>query len=134
MSRISGVGEQKLSRYGRKFLNEIAKHPLPELLDNHLSDTVNETLILYQQGKNFEQIATQRDLKHSTIYTHISEAIEVGLLDAKEVLDLDDQDYDEIVFAIESFEDEEKGRLKSVYEALEEAYDYDVLRCVQASI
>ena len=134
MSRISGVGEQKLSRYGRKFLNEIARHPLPELLDNHLSDTVNETLILYQQGKSIGQIVSQRELKNSTIYAHLSEAIEVGLLDVKEVLDLDDQEYDEIVFTIESFEDEEKGRLKAVYEALEEAYDYGVLRCVQASI
>ena len=134
MSRISGVGEQKLSRYGRKFLNEIARHPLPELLDNHLSDTVNETLILYQQGKSIGQIVSQRELKNSTIYAHLSEAIEVGLLDVKEVLDLDDREYDEIVFTIESFEDEEKGRLKAVYEALEEAYDYGVLRCVQASI
>jgi ATP-dependent DNA helicase RecQ len=108
--------------------------PLPELLDNHLSDTVNETLILYQQGKNIKQIVTQRELKISTIYAHLSEAIEIGLLDVKEVLDLDDQEYDEIVFTIESFEDEEKGRLKAVYETLEEAYDYGVLRCVQASI
>jgi ATP-dependent DNA helicase RecQ len=95
---------------------------------------VNETLILYQQGNNIEQIVSQRDLKNSTIYAHLSEAIEVGLLDVKEVLDLDDTQYDEIVFTIESFEDEEKGRLKAVYEALEAAYDYGVLRCVQASI
>lgn len=134
MSRISGVGEQKLSRFGRKFLSEIAKHPLPELLDNRLSDTVNETLILYQQGKDVEQIVSERDLKNSTVYAHLSEAIEVGLLDVKEVLDLDDREYDEIVFAIESLEDEEKGGLKQVYEALEETYDYGVLRCVQASI
>jgi ATP-dependent DNA helicase RecQ len=134
MSRISGVGEQKLSRYGRKFIHEIANYPLNNLLDNNLSDTVNETLILYQQGNNIEQIVSQRDLKNSTIYAHLSEAIEVGLLDVKEVLDLDDTQYDEIVFTIESFEDEEKGRLKAVYEALEAAYDYGVLRCVQASI
>jgi len=134
MSRVSGVGEQKLSRFGQKFLNEIAKHPLPELLDNNLSDTVNETLILFQQGKDVEKIVSKRELKHSTIYAHLSEAIEVGLLDVKEVLDLDDQEYDEIVFAIESIEDEEKGHLKQVYEALEESYDYGVLRCVQASI
>jgi ATP-dependent DNA helicase RecQ len=134
MSRISGVGEQKLSRFGQKFLNEIARHPLPELLDNNFSDTVNETLILYQQGKNIEQIVSERKLKNSAIYAHLSEAIEVGLLDVKEVLDLDEKEYDEIVFTIESLEDEEKGRLKQVYEALEETYEYGVLRCVQASI
>ena len=134
MSRISGVGEQKLSRFGQKFLNEIARHPLPELLDNNLSDTVNETLILFQQGEDVEKIVSKRELKHSTIYAHLSEAIEVGLLDVKQVLDLDEREYDEIVFAIESLEDEEQGCLKQVYEALEESYDYGILRCVQASI
>ncbi len=134
MSRISGVGDQKLSRFGQKFLNEIARHPLPELLDNNLSDTVNETLILFQQGEDVEKIVSKRELKHATIYAHLSEAIEVGLLDVKEVLDLDEREYDEIVFAIESLEDEEQGRLKQVYEALEESYDYGILRCVQASI
>ena len=39
MSDITGVGEQKLARYGDVFLKEIARHPLPELLDNNLSDT-----------------------------------------------------------------------------------------------
>ena len=134
MSRISGVGEQKLSRFGQRYLDEIAKHQLPELLNNNLSNTVNETLILYQQGMNVEEIANERALKNSTIYTHLSEAIEVGLLNVKEVLDINEQEYEEIVFAFESLEDEEKGSLKQVYKALEETYDYGVLRCVQASI
>lgn len=134
MRAISGVGEQKLSRYGQAFLNEIALHPLAELLNNRLSDTVNETLMLYQQGLPIEQIAVQRDAKISTVYTHLADAIEVGLLDVLEVLELDKDEYHTIVLTIESMEDEEKGRLKPVYEALDEHYDYGVLKCVQASI
>ena len=134
MRAISGVGEQKLSRYGQAFLNEIALHPLAELLNNRLSDTVNETLMLYQQGLPIEQIAVQRDAKISTVYTHLADAIEVGLLDVLEVLELDKDEYHTIVLTIESMEDEEKGRLKPVYEALDENYDYGVLKCVQASI
>ena len=134
MRAISGVGEQKLARYGQAFLNEIALHPLAELLNNRLSDTVNETLMLYQQGLPIEQIALQRDAKISTVYTHLADAIEVGLLDVLEVLELDKDEYNTIVLTIESMEDEEKGRLKPVYEALDENYDYGVLKCVQASI
>ena len=134
MSKISGVGEQKLAKFGQKFINEIGKHPLPELLDNNLSDTVNETLTLYQQGKTIEQIIKQRKLSSTTVYTHLSAAIEMGLLDVKEVLALDEQKYDEIVYAIESYADSTDIRLKPVYEALEGAYDYGLLRCVQASI
>ncbi len=134
MNRVSGVGEQKLKRYGKQFLNEIASHPLPALLDNNLSSTINETLILFQQGKSVEEIAQERDIKESTVYTHLADAIEVGLLDVYEVIDLDDGQYEEIVFVIESMEDDEKGKLKPIYEALDEEYDYGVIRCVQASI
>ena len=134
LNGITGVGEQKLARFGKKFIDEIVKYPLTELLDNNLSQTVNETLMLYQQGKTIEQIIKERQLTSTTVYTHLSAAIETGLLDVKEVLELDEQKYDEIVFAIESFGDDEERRLKPVYEALEGVYDYGLLRCVQASI
>ncbi len=80
LGRISGVGDQKLSRYGKIFIEEISLYPLPELLDNQLSTTVNETLILFEQGKNIQQIATTRDLNTTTVYTHFADAIETGLL------------------------------------------------------
>lgn len=134
MRYISGVGDQKIKRYGTAFLAEIAKYPLNELLNNRLSGTVNESLILYQQGVTIEQIAAQRDSKVNTIYGHLADAIEVGLLDVREVLTLDDVEYQEIVLTIESLEDESKGRIKPIYEALEEEYDYGVIKCVQASI
>jgi len=134
MNRITGVGEQKLARFGKMFIDEIAKFPLSELLDNTLPQTVNETLMLYQQGFTIDQIIKQRELTSTTVYTHLSAAIEMGLLDVKEVLELDEKKYDEIVFAIESFGDDEQRRLKPVFEALDGAYDYGLLRCVQASI
>jgi ATP-dependent DNA helicase RecQ len=133
MSEITGIGEQKLARYGDVFLKEIAQFPLPELLDNNLSDTVNETLTLYQQGNSVDAISKLRELKASTIYTHLSEAIEMGLLDVKEVLNINNQEYKEIIFLIET-QCGDDGRLKPVFEALEGVYDYGWLRCVQASI
>jgi len=134
MRYISGVGDQKIKRYGKVFLAEIARHPLAELLNNRLSATVNESLLLYQEGQGVEQIAKQRDSKVNTIYGHLADAIEVGLLDVREVLELDDSEYQEIVMMIESLEDESKGRIKPIYEALDEEYDYGIIKCVQASI
>ncbi len=134
MLAISGVGEQKCQRYGRQFLDEIAKHPLPALLDNNLNATVNETLILYQQGVSIDQIAHQRNLRASTVYTHLADAIELGLLDVRDVIDIEDEEYRNIVYSIEALEEESKGRLKPVYELLNEEYEYGVLKCVQASI
>jgi len=134
MRYISGVGEQKLKHYGEKFLDEIAKFPLPELLDNNLSDTVNETLALQQQGMDAEAIADQRNLKSSTIYAHLAEAVEDGRLDARDVLSLNDGQYREIVNTLEMLDAEKDGPLKPIYEALDEKYNYGVLRCVRAGL
>jgi len=134
LAGISGVGEQKLMRYGQDFIKVISAHPLSELLDNRLSDTVNTTLMLYQQGLTIDAIAAERDVKDSTVYMHLAEAIEVGLIAARVVLDMSTADYDEIVRMIESFEEVDKGRLKPVYDAFDGQYHYGILRCVRASL
>jgi len=131
MQYISGVGEQKLKKYGQLFLDIIESHPLPELLQNNLSDTVNDTLALLNDGIEIENIARQRDIKLSTVYTHLADAIEAGLLEAKEVLNLSDSEHNEIINALEMNMDDDK--LKPAYDALEGEYDYGILKCVQAS-
>ncbi len=133
MRRISGVGEQKLSQYGQQFLDIIRQHPLPELLNNGMSDTVNQTLMLYEQGLKPDDIARKRDLKASTVFSHLAEGISAGLLDVKQVLQLQDKQLSEISLTIESLGEEAKS-LKSIHQALDEAYDYGVIRCVQASL
>ena len=133
MARISGVGAQKLEHYGQQFLTVIQQFPLSELLNNGLRDTVNQTLMLHEQGLSPDQIAKQRELKVSTIYSHLSDGIEAGLLDIKKVLDLAENEFNEIISTIESLGDEADS-LKNVFEALDEAYDYGVIRCVRASI
>ena len=132
--RISGVGAQKLSRYGQAFIDEIKQYPLAELLDNRLSETVNNTLMLYQQNLSIENIAQQRALGTSTIYTHLADAIEAGLLEVRDVIDLDDISYNEVVSLIESFAEEEKGRLKPVFDELKGEVEYGVLKCIQAGL
>ena len=139
MRYISGVGEQKLKKYGQEFLDIIHAHPLPEMLDNNFSDTVNETLMLFSSGNAPESIAQQRDIKINTIYAHLAEAIGSGLIDAREVIKLDDSEYNEIVNALEIIDDGEdnppkKKRLKPIFEALDGTYGYEIIKCVQAGI
>ncbi|MEJ1380105.1 MAG: DNA helicase RecQ [Candidatus Sedimenticola sp. (ex Thyasira tokunagai)] len=133
MRYISGVGEKKLESYGQPFLNLIIEHPLPELLDNRLSDTINETLGLLLQGLDSEAIADRREIKLSTVYSHFADAIEAGLLDAREILPLDEAAYAEISTTIELERSCEEGRIKPLFEALEERYDYGILKCVMAA-
>jgi len=133
MQRISGVGEQKLNHYGHAFLEVIQQHPLSELLNNGLSDTINDTLLLLEKGHEIDSIAKQRDLKLSTVYSHLAEGINAGLLDVKDVLDLEDAELNTIMLTIDSLGDESQS-LKAIYQALDEAYDYGVIRCVLASM
>ena len=134
MAHISGIGALKLKRYGQRFLDAIESHPLPELLNNQLSDTVNESLMLLQEGIGVDDIALQRDIKASTVYSHLAEAISLGLLDARGALSLDEAEYQRLVQVIEHFGEAAEGRLKPAYEALEGQYDYGILKCVQAAL
>lgn len=131
MLYISGVGEQKLKQYGQSFLDVIQSSPLPDILQNNLSDTVNETLTLLNDGLDIEAIAIKREIKLSTVYTHLADAIEVGLIEAKTVLNLSEGEHNEIVNALEM--NMEDDRLKPAFDALEGQYDYGILKCVQAS-
>ncbi len=129
---LPGVGERKLERYGDDFLAVIAQHPLPSGVDERLSDTVNQSLYLLSQGLEIEQVAEQRALKANTIYGHCAAAIELGLLEAKSVLPLDEAAYAEILNAMELLDCCEDPRTGPLFEALEGRYDHGILRCVLA--
>ncbi|RTZ60392.1 MAG: ATP-dependent DNA helicase RecQ, partial [Gammaproteobacteria bacterium] len=80
-------------------------------------------------------VARQRELTETTVYGHLAQAISAGLLQASEVLDLDKASLLEIESAIESLpEAAENRQMKPVFEALDGAYDYGIIRCVMASI
>jgi len=133
LKRINGVGDQKLQRYGDQFIEVIQQYPLSELLDNQLSETINKTLSLYEQGMNAEQIAAERSLNISTIYSHLAEAIGAGLLELEEVVELEASDIHHIIDTIAELGDKADS-LKNIYQALDENYDYHVIRCVVASV
>ena len=133
-STISGVGAQKLERYADEFLNVIVADSLPEILQNKLSDTINETLMLYLDGHNCDEIARRRQISQSTVMSHFADSIEAGLLSAEEVLDLDENEVNIIRSTVEETDAIAKNQLKPVFEALSGAYEYDVIRCVMAEM
>ncbi|MCP4282878.1 MAG: DNA helicase RecQ [Gammaproteobacteria bacterium] len=133
MRFISGVGERKLALYGQQFLDLVLQHKQPDLLNNRLSASVNETLFLHEQGLDIEQIALQRQLKPATVYDHIAEAVAAGLLDVRQILPLNEIDYKRILTAMDMVQSCERKSLKTLYEALDQAYDYPILRCIIAA-
>ncbi len=129
---ISGLGAQKISRYGKLFLDIIEQTPVVDLLDNKLSETVKQSLYHLHQGQNLQAIANTRNLKLSTIHGHIAEAIEVGVVGLEVIDELDEQTIAQIDQALEEQNTMETGQLKSCFEALDERYDYGLIKCVLA--
>lgn len=128
-SRISGVGERKLEAYGDAFLDVLIEHGGDPVTIH--SDTVDETLHLLVQGKTPLEIAHARELKITTVYNHLCQAIESGDIELQDVIELSDEELKRIHFA---FEQSEEDKLKPVYEDLDGEYDYGVLKCVKAAM
>ena len=127
---ISGVGDMKLERYGEKFMQVVAEYPLPEVLKNNFSDTINETLSLHHDGLDIEAIAAKRELSLSTVYGHLADVIEAGMLKSSDILDIDDEDIDTIERMAEFLNSKEKGALKPLFDELDGEWNYGILRCV----
>ena len=86
---ILGLGASKIARYGSAFLETIShfkKHPL---LVNRLSPSVNATLAGHLRGLDPEAIAAERSLEVTTIYGHLAEAIEAGLIASADAVQLE---------------------------------------------
>jgi ATP-dependent DNA helicase RecQ len=90
-ARLSGVGRRKLEQYGQIFVNAIGqfceKHDLttetdlvvePRQRSQKVTDTHRYTLELHHQGLSIGEIAHQRQLRPSTIASHLERLIHHG--------------------------------------------------------
>ena len=134
---ISGVGTRKLEQYGERFLSEIKAYRQEQGLvvskKAQKADSPNctqlITLDLYEQGLSIEEIAKQRNLRTSTITSHLAEMLEMGKeIDISGLVFPERQNI--IMAAIKEVGDTEA--LKPIYEYLEEKFTYDEIRLVKA--
>ncbi len=134
--QLSGVGEKKLELYGDAFLEVLNEFEdtSEEFSKESLSETATETLDLFRLGYSVEKIAEQRGLKSSTIFSHLAQILAMGELKLEDALDLNEAEIKTIEECILALPDHQKNMLKPVFEALDGAFEYDILRCVWASI
>jgi ATP-dependent DNA helicase RecQ len=86
---VSGVGNQKLKRFGARFLEVILAHGgtagggerAGDCTESYpdLSDTLRETYRLYREGLSLSEMIARRGLKDSTIAAHLEELAAGGL-------------------------------------------------------
>ena len=132
LSQMPGVGKQKLERYGIQFLAIL--NEFTETNKAILTDNANESAELFKSGLSIPQIAQKRGLQESTIYGHLAQQLEQGHLRLVDVIDLTEQEIHRIEETIISLPDHQQNALKPVYDALEGAYNYGILRCVRAAM
>jgi ATP-dependent DNA helicase RecQ len=142
-AQIPGVGSNKLAAYFEVFTGEIRDYCLSHNLqmDSETQGTSKATpvsgglthqttLALYRQGLSVEEIARERNLKPSTIISHLSELAEAG-----EAIDLDrlvrPEHYKVIVDALQQVGGD---LLRPVKDYLGDEYSYEEIRLVRASL
>lgn len=126
---LSGVGQRKLDLYGDKFIAVIKTWSAA----SQDSDTVAKTLDLFRLGYKVQQIAEQRSLTVDTVYSHLSRALELGLAELAEVVELSQAQIQSIEDVIMSLPEEQKNALKPVFDFFDGQYSYGVLRCIRAA-
>ena len=147
--RIQGIGERKADDHGEIFLACIADYlretgAQPEVLElapiaetsarraraDGPSLTVLATLSLFNQGRNVEEIATERGLSSRTVEGHLVEAIDAGK--DVEIERLVPQEKQRAIEA--AIEEVGAPLLKPIMERLGDGYTYGELALVRAAM
>ena len=140
MLQVSGVGEHKLQKYGKAFINVISGYnkdnsekKAANFSDKDLaltmSDTQKETLRMYREGYNLYGIAAQRGLKNSTIAAHLEELHNLGAdVDLLQFVEADK------VAAIRArLKEVGPGSLSLIKEGLPESINFEDIRFVRGA-
>jgi ATP-dependent DNA helicase RecQ len=138
LHNITGLGNSKIARYGAALLTTIATHEgggaEVTAPDNGLSAAANQTLTLVRGGMDADAIAAHRQVDIDTVYDHFAGAIELGLIEARDVVGLDEEEIDEILGTFEELGTLDSGKLEPAHAALDERFDIGVLKCLLAEL
>jgi ATP-dependent DNA helicase RecQ len=136
---IKGVGEEKLRRYGEKFISAIEKYAMEHGLELHHSKTEDikhkkkdeipshvVTLNSYISGKTVDEIAVESELSLPTVQQHIIRCAEEGM-----DVDLDSlipEKYEELILDVIKMLN--TSRLKPIKDELPDEVDYLAIKAV----
>ncbi len=156
-AQLFGVGRMKFERYSQRFLEAIGTHiranglpddlpPMPQrreidtkggcngderTLEEQITETVRESVRLLRACHDPQQVAKERCLQESTIYSHACKGLAAGMLRLSDVVALSEDELQQIE---EQFRQCGDAYLKPVYDALDGRYSYAVLGCIRACV
>jgi len=104
LRKISGFGDAKTEKYGKQFLEIIIEYCKEKNFSSLIHEktpkrerkteeekkskvnTKAESLRLYREGKNFDDIAKERSLTRQTIEGHLAHYVSLGEIDVKDLI------------------------------------------------
>jgi ATP-dependent DNA helicase RecQ len=129
MLLISGVGEHKLEKYGRAFLNAIIDFTSGSSSKKLKGSTYKETLSLYRQRLSIEEIAVRRNIAVATVFSHIAALYLSG--DIENLAQFVNED--EVVSVKEAIKATGETKIiKPIFEHLKEKVAYHKIRLAMA--
>ncbi|NOR27172.1 MAG: DNA helicase RecQ [Lutibacter sp.] len=122
---ISGVGQRKLEVYGEDFIAEIVSFSNEKIDKRKKNDTHKVTFELYKEGLTIDEIAKKRNLKPTTIFSHLAKLFTDG-----EDIDIYNFVTKEEVETVRKAQDklENPPALKPYFEYLNEKMEYFKIR------
>ena len=147
-AKLSGVGAKKLEQYADDFIAIILEHHLqyppaeptasvnsrvkPESVTPKAKiskvSTQRETLAMYENGLDIDEIARDRGLKPATVWTHLAQLLESGY--AINIDRLVSPERQNVIY--EALEVIGGDSLRNLFDHLREEYTYDEIKVVRA--
>ncbi|MFT5885152.1 MAG: ATP-dependent DNA helicase RecQ [Arcticibacterium sp.] len=131
MLAISGVGQEKMKKYGDLFLKEILNYVNTEKVPLKKGMTYFQTLELFKDGNSLEEIATLRKMSAGTIAGHL-----VKLKGEGEAIDLkaliDNWSYETILAGAKQLGMKSNDAVKPLWEHLGGDIGYEKIRIAMA--
>ena len=130
LKAVSGVGDRKLQLYGDAFMEVILEY-LAQKGKAKVGSSHLITYELFQQGKTISEIAEQRDIKETTVYSHLTACYQSGEpLDIHRLVSL------EIINQVEKALPylEKPIKLTAVHELFDGEVPYETLRLAMAHL
>jgi len=149
-AKLSGVGTKKLEQYADSFIAIIIEHhqkypPVAQTIEQSQSTKANqqsvnsksklsktstqrETLAMYETGLNVDEIASDRNLKVATIWTHLVQLVESGYaINCDRLVTPERQ-----TIIYEALEAISGDSLRNLFDHLREEYTYDEIKIIRS--
>lgn len=129
LAAVSGFGETKVAKYGEQIISVVEPKAKEARI---LSATEANSIELLLSGLSVSEISTKRNIAQNTVLAHLSAGIETGACSLEQVIDINAHGLDKVMSAAKRLNSLSENKLKPLYDALEEEFDYATLKCVLA--